>query len=277
MSIVIVLTMGMNSNAVLRVQAASSVTGNNTKTTAYNCGSWNSMNSLPTAILHADQQQSWFKFTVATKEKIYVRVSTETDWEGTSICVQDTSGKTLHRSNNPDNIIYSSRVTPALYVNVDNTSDSTKTFYLVVDRGDFCTEDMYFSVSAANRIKTSSGTFSFSGTATNAGNKSASRVGVDSTIISLNLTNSSLLPEGAIVTRVSTSGTQSPSQGNVHHMIKPSSTSTWYTSTVSSATKGSYNIDVLNNIKAKQTWSFRYNATATAKSTMRNVKITIDY
>lgn len=66
----------MNSNAVLRVQAASSVTGNNTKTTAYNCGSWNSMNSLPTAILHADQHNA-----IATAKSMMRNVNITIDYQ----------------------------------------------------------------------------------------------------------------------------------------------------------------------------------------------------
>jgi len=46
------------------------------------------------------------------------------------------------------------------------------------------------------------------------------------------------IPNGAIVTNVSTSGTQLPSQGDVHHMINPSSIAIWYTSRVSSDTSG---------------------------------------
>lgn len=276
LTMALVMVMGMNYSAT-DVYAASTVTGNNTKATAYNCGSWSSINSLPTVILYADQQQSWFKFTVAAGEKIYVRVSSQATWEGTSVQVQDASGNEIDKSINSRDLIYSTSVTPALYVNIDNTSSSTKTFYVVVDRGNSYTKDMYYSLSADNRIRTGSGTFSFSGTASNSGNKSLSLSGVDSTIISLNLTNSTSLPKDAIVTSIRTSGTQSPSQGNVHHKIRPASTSTWYTSTVSSAKSGSYNINVGNGFKAKQTWYFRYNALATAKSTMKNVKITIEY
>ena len=93
----------------------------------------------------------------------------------------------------------------------------------------------------------------------------------------MNLTNNSSIPDGAIVTRVSTSGTQSPKQGNVHHMIRPASSSIWYTSTYASNSSGSYNIDIDDNFSAKQTWRFKYNALATAKSTMKSVKITLSW
>ena len=47
--------------------------------------------------------------------------------------------------------------------------------------------------------------------------------GVDSSVILVNLTNDTKIANKAIVTGISSSGTQSPSQGNVHHMIMPAS------------------------------------------------------
>ena len=49
--------------------------------------------------------------------------------------------------------------------------------------------------------------------------------GVDSSVILVNLTNDTKIANKAIVTGISSSGTQSPSQGNVHHMIMPASRS----------------------------------------------------
>lgn len=135
-------------------------------------------------------------------------------------------------------------------------------------------KEVYFSYSLNNRIKTGNGTFSFSETASNVGNTGLSLSGVDSSVISLNLLNETKIPPNAILTSVTSSGTQSPSQGNVHHKLLPSSsTSSWYTSTVASATKGYYDISVNNNYKARQIWQFKYNALASAKSTMKSVSI----
>jgi len=61
-------------------------------------------------------------------------------------------------------------------------------------------------------------------------------------------------------------------------MILPATESeTWYTSIVSSATSGSYNIDVTDGFAARQIWQFKYNALSTAKSTMKNVKLTLEW
>ncbi|MDE7430485.1 MAG: hypothetical protein K2N34_00975 [Lachnospiraceae bacterium] len=274
-AMVLTLTLGMGNNPET-VQAASVITGNNTMGTAYNFGTWSSMND--TAILYSGEQQSWFRFTVAAGEKIYVRVSSDTAYTGMEVELRNASGSSVGiPMKNPNNLINTTGLTPCLYVNVDNTTSSNSTYYLVVNRGDYYTGDMYFSLSAADRIKTGSRTVELSGRASNVGNSPFSSSGRDSSVISIDLSNSSQFPDNAIVTSITTSSTQSPSQGNVHHMIQPARPSKWYTSTVSSATRGSYNISISDNIGVKQLWKFKYNAMATASSAMSNVKLNIRY
>lgn len=259
---------------------ASTITGNNTMSTAYNYGRWSSINSnYATVVLEAGQMESWLAFTVAPGEQIYLRTSYDDEYAGEWFEIRDGLNNTIgRRQSTPDDVFNADTVTPDIYLNCDNTSTSTRTYYLVLNRGSVdINESIYFSVSAYNRIKTSSTTVSFSGTASNPGNSGMSFDGVDSSVITLNLTNNTTLPDNAIVTEITSSGTQSPSQGNVHHMIMPANRGTWYTSTVSSATRGYYSIDVDDEIPVKQLWSFKYNAMATAKSTMRSVKLTIDF
>lgn len=261
-----------------QVLAATTITDNYTKETAYTFGFWSSINSSPTVILADEKNESWFKFTVAGGEHIYIRTSTNKEYVGMKVQVKDSNGVNVGNSRqNPDNIIDSTGVAPGLYIDVDNSTTSSKTFYLVVSRGDSYESSMYFSLSAANRIRTGTGTFAFTGTATNPGNSGLSLSGVDSNVLSLNLTNNTGIPNGAIVTRIGTSGTQSPSQGNVHHMIMPASSNIWYTAVVASASSGSYSISLTDNFAAKQVWNFKYNALASAKSTMKNVSIKVDW
>ncbi len=260
----------------MQASAVTNITDNYTQTTAYNFGTWNSINSSGTAIMANDAEESWFKFTLAANEHIYIRVSSDSSYEGMSVKIKDGSGINVGSSrSNPNDIIDTTGVTPALYIDVDNDTSLTKTFYAVVSRGDIYDSAMYFSLTANNRIRTGSGTFTFSGTASNPGNSPLSSNGVDSTILNIDLSSNTAIPNNSIVTSVSTSGTQSPSQGNVHHKIRPYSVNTWYTSTVSSATSGSYSISLANNLQAKQIWYFKYNVMATAKSTMSSVKITL--
>ncbi|HHX60277.1 MAG TPA: hypothetical protein GX707_06005 [Epulopiscium sp.] len=277
LTFVLVLTVGMGFNSST-VYATSAISGNNTMETAYNCGSWGSMNSQGTAVLDKDESQSWFKVTVAAGERIYVRTSSDEDYVGMSVQIKNSAGIDHSRESiNPRDLIYPTIVTPALYVDINNDSSTTKSYYVVVDRGEVFEESMYFSLSAGNRIRTGSGTFSFSRKASNPGNTSMNLNGVDSTVIALNLTNNVSIPGGAIVTSVNTSGAQSPNQGNVHHMINPSSTPTWYTSRASSATSGMYHIDVDDDFSAKQVWNFKYNAKSIAKSTMSSVKLALSW
>lgn len=262
-----------------KVYAATSITGNNTMSTAYNYGNWSSINSnYATVILEEKQTESWLKFTLGAGEHIYLRASYSDEYEGEWFEIKDSAGNTVGRPQyTPDDVYNRDSVTPDIYLDCDNTSSSTKTYYLVLHRESVdIDKSIYYSVSAYERIKTSSTTVSVSGTASNAGNSGLSLSGVDSSVITVNLSNTTL-PDNAIVTKIASSGTQSPSQGNVHHKIMPASTGKWYTSTVTSATKGSYDIDIDDNIAVKQLWSFKYNAMATAKSTMKSVKLTISF
>jgi len=79
------------------------------------------------------------------------------------------------------------------------------------------------------------------------------------------------------VTSVTTRSVQSPSQGNVHQMIMPAQQGKWYTSKVSSATSGSYNISLSDGILVGQVWNLKYNALATGSSTMNNVTISFNW
>lgn len=135
---------------------------------------------------------------------------------------------------------------------------------------------MYFTVRVFDRIKSGSGVYDFSGTATNTGNYIGGP-GKDSSIIYANLTNNSTIPSGAKVKSITTIGSQSPVQGNVWHNIQSSQTSTWYTSTISSSSNGSYGITLANNLDVARNWGFKYHTKAVGASTMSNVKATIQY
>ncbi|RBQ25821.1 MULTISPECIES: hypothetical protein [Arcobacteraceae] len=56
------------------------------------------------------------------------------------------------------------------------------------------------------------------------------------------MTSNPIIPSGAKLKDITTTGSQSPVQGNIWHNIQSSQTSTWYTSTISSSSNGSYNI-----------------------------------
>lgn len=251
---------------------------NSTLETAYNWESYSDGKSTSTVMLPAGQDGAYFKFTVNSGDKIYARCSYDSDYEGMYIQLLDSTGQPVSKSVSPGNVVNPNSVIPFLAVNCEGAK-SNQVFYIKVVRGSNYdkNERMYFTLSLNNRIKTGNGTFNFSGTTKNSGNTSLSSTGVNSSILKLDLSSNSNIPKGAIVTSVTTSSKQSPSQGNVHHMIMTAKPGKWYTSKVSSATSGSYNISNTDGISVAQVWQFKYNALATASSTMSNITISFNW
>ena len=172
------------------------------------------------------------------------------------------------RPNNPTSI------TPFIFANATSTANS-QTFYIKVTRGTFV-GDMYFPVSINNRIYSANGTFNFTGTASNAGNPNilTNPSGVDSSVIYMDLTNNTTIPNGAIVKSITTTGTLNPSNlGGITHKILSAENNIWYTATVA----GIFWLTTSNNLKVAKKWSFKYNFKAKSSSKMSNVKATITY
>ncbi|WP_407639508.1 hypothetical protein [Bacillus gaemokensis] len=250
---------------------AGSITGNNSFDTAMSIGYWKYKN-IDTIILPEGQDAAYFTFTANAGERIYVRSSYRNEYEGMKI---ELFNQNRQKISSGENIINRSSLTPFIYANADATS-ANQTFYIKVSRG-ANSGTMYFSLSIEDRIKTGSGTYRFSGSATNNGNIKLDLNGVESSVIMMDLTKDTTIPKGAIVKSVSTSSIQSPNQGNVHHMIMSNQNNIWSTSIVSSATSGSYRISLQDNLLVASKWNFKYNAKATAKSTMSNVNASINY
>ncbi|UOE94747.1 hypothetical protein [Alkalihalobacillus sp. LMS39] len=254
------------------VSASSTITGNNSFETAHSAGYWKFSN-MGTTILPENEDAAYFKFTANTGEKVYVRSSYQNQYQGMKVEIFNNS---LQRISEGDTVINPNSLTPFIYGKADATANS-QTFYIKVSRGSY-TGDMYFTVSILDRIKTGSGTFNFSGTATNPGNTNLNPNGVDSSVISMDLRNNTSIPKLAKVRSITTSSTQTPSQGNVlHKVMSEQKINDWYTSTVTSATSGRYTISIQDNLDVAQKWNFKYNAKATARSTMTNVRATINY
>ncbi len=256
------------------IPAKAAITGNDSLANAYVHGSWTNTYS-DTTIIEPNQEAAYFKFTVNTGERIYAKIPYSTDKAGMSIDLLNASG--LEIVVDETHVYKAGTALAFMAVSINGTS-TAQTFYLRINRGTVdTTKAMYVSYSFYDRIKSSSKVFNFTGTASNPGNNPYVASGVDSSILKLNLTSSDEIPDDAIVKSVTTAGTQSPSQGGVKHKIMPSSTGTWVSALASSATRGSYSISLSNGIPAKQEWQFRYNATAGAPSSMKNVKLTLNW
>lgn len=247
------------------------IIGNNDPETAYNIGNWK-YKSIKTCAIEENQSEAWFRFSMSEDEQIYVTCSRENIPNGMTF--------SIYNANNMDELWSASEIAdPSSFIKFlavkANGSQSTS-YLLRVDRGNYV-GDMFFSLSFGNRMKKAIKTFDFRGTARNNGNKSMSFAGVDSTVITADLSRESSIPNGAIVNKVDTSSYMSPNQGNVRHMLMCQTESAWWTSKVSSANSGSYYISSSNKMPVKQIWSFKYNAKAGAKSSMNSVKLRVDY
>ncbi|WP_443090572.1 hypothetical protein [Bacillus velezensis] len=249
----------------------SAITGNHSFETANPVGYWKYKN-IDTAILPEGEKESYFTFTANKGERLYVRSSTRSEYKGMSIEIYNKNKVLISKGTeviNPDTAL------PFIYANTD-AKEYNETFYVKVSRGSY-TDDMYFTLSTYDRIKSGSETFSFSGTAENKGNTSLSPNGSDSTVLRLDLTKQTSIPRDATVKRINTTATQTPSQGNTSHYIMSEENKVWHRALANSSTQGNYGITLDDNLSVSSIWNFKYNTLATAKSTMKNVKLKIDY
>ena len=253
--------------------AYGTITGNNTPETASSMGYWKYY-SPTTTILATDQNESYYTFTAYADEQVYVRSSYDNADVGMSLEVRDSNQNII---GNGDEVINPTSFTPFIFASVNRVSNSN-TFLIKVTRGNNI-GNIYFTVSVYNRINTGNETFNFIGTSTNPGNPNylANPDGVDSSIISMDLTNNSTVPIGATVKSITTSSRLYPSLGGIIHKISPILTNVWYDSTIASATSGYYNISLSDELPVAQQWDFRYNFKGASSSSMRNVKATINY
>jgi hypothetical protein len=254
--------------------ATTTITDNNSLSTAYSYGNWENACNYVTQ-LAVDQNYAYYKFTIDKGEKIYARCSWDSRYEGMSVSLLNSSKTTVDSAESPTDVINADSLTPFLAVDCDGTKDS-QTFYIKVSRGaSYLDNAMYFAITFAKRIRTGNATFSFSGTATNAGNSSLSLSGVDSSVLSLNLTNTTAIPSNAIVTSVTTSGVFSTKQGVIHQMLLPAASSTWYTSTTTGS--GTYSISESDGYIVQQIWKIKYNAMGQYGGTMKKATISFKF
>lgn len=129
---VVALCLGILNINVIDAQAATSITGNNTSSTAYNYGRWSSINSnYATIILESGQTESWLQFTLSPGEHIYLRASYQEEYAGEWFEVQNGVGITLGTPQmTPQNVYNADSITPDIYLDCDNDSTSTRNYYL---------------------------------------------------------------------------------------------------------------------------------------------------
>ena len=259
------------------IDETGAIIDNNTFTTAHTMGYWQYHGST-VCKLESGETEAYFSFTANANDRVYASITLSQELLNTGAKVE------IFRSTSLSSpiatgilVVNPTSITPFIFANATSTANS-QTFFIKVTRGSYV-GDMFFPVAVQNRIGTGVGTFNFTGTATNAGNPSilTNPNGVDSSVISMNLTTNSTIPTGAIVKSISTASTITPSMSGVTHKILSAQTNVWYTSSVSSATSGTFAITTANNLEVARTWSFKYNVKPKGASTMKNVKATINY
>ena len=260
-------------NASATTDENGAIIENNTFGTAYPIGYWQYHGST-ICKLEAGKPEAFFSFTANTNDRVYSSITLAQELLNTGVSVQIFNSSQLPITPVNSAIVNPTSITPFIFANATSTANS-QTFYIKVTRGTFV-GDMYFPVSINNRIYSANGTFNFTGTASNAGNPNilTNPSGVDSSVIYMDLTNNTTIPNGAIVKSITTTGTLNPSNlGGITHKILSAENNIWYTAIVS----GTFGLTTSNNLKVAKKWSFKYNFKAKSSSKMSNVKATITY
>ena len=261
-------------NASATTDENGAIIENNTFGTAYPIGYWQYHGST-ICKLEAGKPEAFFSFTANANDRVYasITLSQELVNTGAKVEIFNTTSLTSAISTGIK-VVNPTSITPFIFANAASTANS-QTFYIKVTRGTFV-GNMYFPVSINNRIYSANGTFNFTGTASNAGNPNilTNPSGVDSSVIYMDLTNNTTIPNGAIVKSITTTGTLNPSNlGGITHKILSAENNIWYTATVA----GIFGLTTSNNLKVAKKWSFKYNFKGTSSSTMSNVKAAISY
>ncbi|OCL93712.1 hypothetical protein [Aliarcobacter thereius] len=268
--IILVLFIGMFFSS----SALGAITGNNTFQTAYSFGYWQYHQSGVTT-LNSSENDAYYSFRINKGDRISIVFSFGQEYlnEGLNLQILKSNGTSETEVKTDINI---NKITkfPFIFENINGESDG-QTFYIKVNRGNYI-GNMVFSVAMENRIYSGNGTFDFVGTASNPGNPDIliNPNGVDSSIVSVDLTNKSVIPKKAIVKSITTSGNTTPSKGGIIHKVSNSQNNIWYASSVVGS---DYPITVNDGLEVKKIWYFRYNQKGTGASTMNNAKITIYY
>lgn len=249
-----------------------------TMQTAFDFGDWEHAYTKLPAVIPNGQQVAYYKFTIDEEDKAYASFIISQGESGTLIEFLDNTGETqaFGFTGNPNvNIPVTGVIEKSnsslqyLVVNIDGDRTNSIGYIRItkVDRMDMFAGGI---PSIYTRIRSGYDTFRFSGTATNSG-------GSISTVLTLDLTNSSKIPPHAIVDRISTSSSISYSVGGVYHQLNPYSLG-WISARNSGATSGDFDLSGYG-VEARKLWQFRYSQTALKSTQMSRVdmKIYWDY
>lgn len=233
-----------------------------TVATAFDMGYWEnaaSCDSIPRG-----QQVAYFKFTLDTYDKVYVYLNLlDTIGKYTLIAVSS-SGEKLGESG-PDDVVTSSTGLKRNIVDVDGTDAST--VYLCVINYDPLSYYRGMVPFISTRYQNGKGTFTFTGTASNAGNGLSS-------VIYCNLANNTSIPETAVAVDIYMSCSMSTSIGGTTKGYLKSGDIGWAESR-SSTFPIRFDLGVEYGMYVRKNWQFMYSQTAYAGTKMSNVTMTV--
>ena len=236
--------------------------------TAFDFGDWDNIYRPQPESIPLGQIEAYFKFNIDTYEKVYayILLSSYSDYGEQIIEALTPSGDRidLAYTEATGDVIISPTGRKRLIVDVDGVYGST--IYLHVIRSQPLNYSTSMVPAISNRLQQGSGTFTFTGTASNAGYSVSNSIYCD-------LTSRTSVPKTAIVDRVSTTGSMSQSVGGVTTYLNPGGAG-WLESRTSGS-MGSFTLGLEYGILARTRWEFKYAQTAFASTKMSNVKMTI--
>lgn len=249
--------------------------GNTSSGSPYQIGTWSTYNSYVIEF-QPTETVAYLRFNATVGDKLAVVVSERAAPLPPNNCELTVLGPSGFAPVFIDQVRYynGNQLLPYYVASVD--ASSTGSYLIQLVRTSSTDEFRAITVTFEQRMATASITVSIPGTASNPGNNPYSSNGSLSSIISVNLSNNTAIPPDAIVRTVRTTASQSPVQGNTWHQISPGGM-TWFESTVSSSSTGTYTNPFPTGYLVRSNWQFRYRTLAMASSTMRNVSLIITY
>ena len=232
--------------------------------TAFDFGDWESIYRPRPETIPMGQIEAYFKFDIDTYERVYAYI---TDYGEQIIESLNANGERidLAYTETPGDII-TSATTGQKRLIVDADGVYGDTIYLHVIRSEPLNYYTSMVPNIMNRWQENSGTFTFTGTASNPGFDVSSSIYCD-------LTNNSRIPKSAIVDSITTTGSMSQSVGGVTTYLNPGGQG-WLESRTSGS-RGSFDLGLEYGVSARQRWEFKYKQTAFASTKMSSVKMTI--
>ena len=245
---------------------------------AFDFGDWEYSYLRSPGALPDGQLVSYYKFSIDSADKAYAELMF-TDEPAVPILIEvlNSVGTTKQYGFTGNSSIpakgYITKSTGKKYLAVDmNGSDLQNFGYIRLTKLDYkdYTDDLgVIGPSLRKRIYSGSGTYRVSGTASNPGNSY-------SNVLTLDLSNRSDIPNGAIVDRIDISGSVSPSNVmGIKYMLNPGGQG-WLQSSSIMLGDGSIDFEGYNQ-PVKQSWQFMYSQTALSSTKISNVEMDISW